>query len=267
MARITNGLQFEGSIGSMSAYKQKGSDKIILRTKGGPSKHKVATSASFAIVRRNNKEFGGCSKLGTGIRGAIVGLSFLADYNLSSPLNAIAKTIQKTNVEEELGKRPVLLSLNRDMLVGFNFNRQLLLDSVLRLPLQVTIDRENRSALLSIPRIIPEINLKQYGNNPLFRLVASLGFVSDMVFDEASNKYIPSNREVHGTCVCEFGQWHTVREMVEAQQIELRYPLEIALTEHDSIVIAFGIAFGYPLSDSVVAKSRYAGCGKIVAVG
>jgi len=35
MARITSVLQFEGSVGELSAYKQKGSDKIILRTKGG----------------------------------------------------------------------------------------------------------------------------------------------------------------------------------------------------------------------------------------
>ncbi len=267
MARITSVLQFEGSVGELSAYKQKGSDKIILRTKGGASKRKIASSPRFALVRRNNKEFGGCSKLGAGIRGATIGLSFLADYNLSSPLNSIAKTIQKTNVVDELGKRPVSLSLNKDMIVGFNFNRQLLLDSVLRFPLQVTIDRENRSARITIPRIIPEINFKQYGTNTMFRLVASLGFVSDMVFDVDFNQYTPSNKEVHGKCVCEFGQWHTVREVVDEQQIVLQYPSGVVLTEQDTIVVAFGIAFGNPLSDSVVAKARYAGCGKIVGVG
>jgi len=107
MARITNGIQFEGSIGNISAYKQKGSDKVILRTKGGASKLKISTSPRFAIVRRYNSEWGACSKMGMAIRHATIGLRHLSDYNISSPLNAIIKAIQKIDTNGILGERGI----------------------------------------------------------------------------------------------------------------------------------------------------------------
>ncbi len=267
MARITKGLQFEGGLGNVSAYKMKGTDTVILRTKGGASKRMIATSPKFAEVRCNNSEFGACSKMGMGIRRATFAMRHLADYNTSSPINAIAKAIQKTDKEGELGKRDILLSHNRDMIMGFSFNRELLLDSVLRVPIQLTIDRIDKSARLLIPRIMPDINLKQYGKNPLFRLVASFGVVSDFVYKSNYNVYEPYNDGPHGKGIKVETAWHTVKEWVEEQEIVLNYPYTKALTEHDSIIIALGIEFGSPLSDSLVQPTKNAGCAKIIGVG
>ena len=267
MARITNGIQFEGSIGNISAYKQKGSDKVILRTKGGASKLKISTSPRFAMVRRYNSEWGACSKMGMAIRHATIGLRHLSDFNISSPLNAITKAIQKTDANGILGERGIYLSLNRDMVLGFSFNKQLLLDSVLRFPVQITVDRVGKSAQITVPRIIPDVNLKQYGKNPLFRLVASLGVVSDFVFNTELNKYEPVNTALHGKSVTVYSVWHTVKEVVEEQQIMLSFPFDDVLTEHDSILIAFGVEFGYPLSEAFVMTAKNVGCAKIISVG
>jgi len=49
--------------------------------------------------------------------------------------------------------------------------------------------------------------------------------------------------------------------------LKINAPQVCHVIQQDTIVVAFGIAFGNPLSDSVVAKARYAGCAKIVGVG
>ena len=59
MAKLIGEFQFEGSIGNLSAYKRKDSDKIILRTKGGPSKRRIKTAPEFAVVRLYNLEWNG----------------------------------------------------------------------------------------------------------------------------------------------------------------------------------------------------------------
>lgn len=70
MAQITQGLAFTGSISNLSAYKMRGSDKIILRTKGGPSKNMIKKSPRFEITRRLNVEFGGRATATKWIRNA-----------------------------------------------------------------------------------------------------------------------------------------------------------------------------------------------------
>lgn len=57
MATLEGGIEFTGSVGMLSAYRMKGSDKIILRKKGGPKKKQVLTSQKFKRTRENMAEF------------------------------------------------------------------------------------------------------------------------------------------------------------------------------------------------------------------
>ena len=52
MATLEGGIEFTGSVGMLSAYRIKGSDKIILRKKGGPKKKQVLTSQKFKRTPR-----------------------------------------------------------------------------------------------------------------------------------------------------------------------------------------------------------------------
>ena len=110
MAKLSAPLQFTGSIGGLSAYKMKGSDKIILRTKGGPSKKQVHSMPENSLLRLNNKEWCGCVITGTNIRKALHGLLHLADYNISGPLNGLAKTIQKLDTAQACGQRSIFVN-------------------------------------------------------------------------------------------------------------------------------------------------------------
>ena len=72
----------------------KGSDKIILRTKGGASKEKIKKGKEFATTRRLNSEFGGRAVASKYIMRSLFPLKALADYNIAGPLNALIKPIQ-----------------------------------------------------------------------------------------------------------------------------------------------------------------------------
>ena len=83
MAIIKGFIQMTGSIKGVSFYSVRGSDKVIMRRKGGAKKEKIATSSKFAGLRKHQKKWSGCTKFGSITRNAFGGLNRLADYNLS----------------------------------------------------------------------------------------------------------------------------------------------------------------------------------------
>ncbi len=58
MAIIKPPFEIVGSIRGVSFYKQYGSDKVIMRTKGGATKQKIKTSPKFANLRLHQTEWG-----------------------------------------------------------------------------------------------------------------------------------------------------------------------------------------------------------------
>ena len=119
MAQAKNSLDITGSIAKLSMYRLQGHDQIIVRTKGGPNKHKIKTKPEFEKVRRNNEEWKACTNMTGQIRYAYSDLKRIEDYPASGTLNAICKQIQKEDTTSEHGKRNVLVSAHKEMLTGF----------------------------------------------------------------------------------------------------------------------------------------------------
>src|SRR3954469_13623744 len=107
MAQLVGEILFTGSLQNLSAYKMRGTDKIVLRKKGGPSRKQVKHSPKFERTRMNNTEFGGRAKAAQHIKRILHPLMFLADYNITGPLNALLQPIQKMDTESDLGKRHI----------------------------------------------------------------------------------------------------------------------------------------------------------------
>src|ERR1035437_4613010 len=109
MAIVKGPIQMTGSIAGVSFYTRRGSDKVIMRTKGGVSKEKMAKAPQYESLRKNQQEWGGCTKFGSLTRYAFGGLHRLADYNLTSVLNGMGKNLMKLDTQSELGKRRLQL--------------------------------------------------------------------------------------------------------------------------------------------------------------
>ena len=158
MSKLEGNILFTGSMGNLSAYKRRGSDKIILRTKGGASKDKIKNDPAFALTRKYNSEFGGCSKAAAFVRKAIIGLWHMADPDSTGQLNALAHTIQKLDTIHAAGERAIRFSQYRYLLDGFNMTSQLHFNTVIRHPVSVSVLRTNGSARLELPGLLPGVN-------------------------------------------------------------------------------------------------------------
>lgn len=267
MARIKHtGGDLTGKIGALSYYKRKDLEGIIVRTKGGPSKKMVKTSTSFALTRRYNMEFGGCSKMGAQIRRKLRPINVLADYNTTTTLNSLASIMLKSETTGVLGQRSIRLSKNRDMLKGFSFNQTNTLDSYFRGIYTCDIYRQSLTAKITISPIISSIHLKNCSQFPLFRWILQVGIVEDIIFNVNLDTY---NSPTESNSPLNFTQatpWLRVNDNHDEINIEVSNLLNRELLSTESIIMALGLEFGKSLSDTVVVAVKRHGAGKIVMV-
>ena len=132
MAVLKSLSEFEGSIGNITAYKRRDSDKTFLRTKGGVSKKRIKKDKKFERTRELNSEWGGCAKAAAMIRDLFVHHQSVADYNLSGPLTAIAKEIQMRDPSNKRGERAILFSRFGHLIEGFQLNQKNTFESGIR---------------------------------------------------------------------------------------------------------------------------------------
>ncbi len=268
MAIIKGAIQMTESIKGVSFYTMKGSDKVIMRTKGGATKKQIARSPKFENTRKQMKEFGGCSKFGSLTRSAFGGLQRLADYNLTATLTGIGRNLMKLDTVSEVGKRNLNLSANKEVLEGFNFNRNYPFNTVVRISPRWELDRDNLKAVVTVPRINSEIDLLNIQKLPFFRLIIAIGTVSDMAYHEIKNEYKPLIPDLHGSNQTTTGDWHKTQSIVPEHSMEVQMDASLVkeLTDNVSVLLSMAIGFGNVGVTDVPVEVKYAGCGKILAV-
>lgn len=266
MAIVKGPFQLSGSMSTVSFYTRRGSDKVIMRSKGGVSGDKLKRLPQFEGVRNQQKEWSGVTKLASGVRYAFGGLHRLADYNLTSVLNGLANKMQKTDNTSEKGKRPVQLSNFKQALDGFNFNRTYPFNSVLRVSVNFDIDRENLHALVKVPRINTAIDILNVQRLPYFRLIVALGTASDMKFDEHINDYLPIEESLHGASATINSAWFASNAIVEEQQLKVTMTEQqkSRLTDSVSVVLSMAVEFGTIGITGEPVEVKYAGSGKVM---
>ena len=266
MAIIKGAIQMTGSIRGVSFYSVRGSDKVIMRTKGGASKEKIKSSPKFEGLRKQQKEWSGCAKFGSLTRYAFGGLHRLADYNLTPVLNGIGKNLMKLDTESEVGKRSLKLSVYRQALEGFNFNRNYPFNTVLRVSPRCELNRESLQASISVPRINTDIDLLNIQRLPFFRLIVVIGTVSDSVFNPEINDYEPMVFNLNGISQTLTGEWHSTQTIVPEQTMSVQMPEGQAanLTENVTVLVSMAVEFGNVGFTGEPVEVKYARCGKVL---
>lgn len=265
MAILKNSLQFTGGLSGLSAYTMKGSDKIILRTKGGPTKKQVKKSPSFHNTRLHLQEFSGCSNGSKHIRTAINPVKHLTDYHFTGTLNALCRMVQKMDAVNRWGERSVLFSQHAHVLAGFQLNRQNPLDSVIRHPLHATIDRATGSATVQIPDLHQKLNLYLPWEAPFFRLVVSLGVVADRIYNGQDYKDGAGTKNFQTQSF--YTPWQHTKQPFAATTITLQLDQPAALQDHHTLILSAGIEMGMPVTDGLISRVKHTGSAKIIAAG
>ncbi len=264
MAIVKGLIEISGSIGDVTIYKRRDIDKPIMRQKGGASRQMIKTSDSFINTRKFNKEWGGCSKAGTAIRKALYPLRHMADYNVSGPLNSIAKNIQKMDKKGCLGQRAIAISKYRQWLNGFSFNIQKPISGIVRSPFQFSILRKEGKAIVILPALTPGINFQNNYNNPLLRFTAVMGIVPDFIYNPDKDEYVPKNLEVQGLNSSATTEWYPAFMPVNEKSLTLQLDSGLLAGEENTLILAVGIEFGNPLTDQIVQQIKYSGSAIIL---
>lgn len=268
MAIVKGPFQLSGSISGVSFYTRRGSDQVIMRSKGGISGDKIKRLPQYEGMRLQQKEWSGVTKFASALRYAFGGLHRLADYNITPVLNGLANKMQKADTETEKGKRPVHFSLYRQALDGFNFNRNYPFNSVLRVSISYELLREELKTTVNIPRINTEIDIMNVQRLPYFRIIVALGTASDMVFDETLRDFTPIVAELHGASAFINSDWFISSSIVEEQALTVQMTKQqiAMLTENVNVVLGIGIEFGTVGITGLPVEVKYAGSGKVLKV-
>ncbi len=265
MARVKGIIQVTGSLKGVSMYTMRGSEEVIMRTKGGPSKYTIKTRDSCKGLRDSGKEWGGCTKAASSLRLAMEPLGRLADYNFMGGLNALCKKIQCMDTEHEKGLRSVLITENRSMLTDFNFNKINLFDTVIRMRPTWTIDRDAVKATVTFPAFNPAEQLAAPNKLPFMRFVIVLGVCSNASYVERSKGFKLEEDLLKGYRHEEHTEWFPVKRSLPEQTLETCIGgIAKHLTESNTLVLGIGVEFGTVGADGEGEAVKYAGCAKIV---
>ena len=103
---------------------------------------------------------------------------------------------------------------------------------------------------------------------PYFRLLVSLGAVSDMKCDK-NGVYIPLVEEMHGISQTTTGAWLQAENLLQAQTMEVRLNERNILLMADavSLVVSIAVEFGKVGFTGEPQAVKYAGCGKVLLCG
>lgn len=265
MARVKGLLQVTGAIKGVSLYTMRGSDVVIMRTKGGPSKSTIENSDSCKALRNNSSEWSGCTKAASTIRRALEPILRLADYNVMGSLNALCKKMQLLDTLHEKGQRNVLVSENLHFIADLDFNKTNPYERVVRVQASWHIDRQKVTATLSIPAINPSDQLFSPNKLPLMRFVATLGVCTNVHYDKPSKSYEPANKQLLGYRREVQTAWNPVKRALSEQQLQISLDgIADFLTADDSLILALGVEFGTVGADGQGEAVKWAGCGKVL---
>lgn len=269
MARVNGIFKVTGSLQNVSFYTIKGSDKVFMRTKGGPSARRLKKGPEFELVRRHQSEWKGCVLFSQYLCSCMDSIYQMRDYNVAPVINGLAKRLVKEDAENEIGKRSILLSKARELLEGFNLNRQFPFNTVFRTSVQVEIDRLAGKMKMIIPRVVTANDLYNLQKLPFFRLTFNLSYILDMYYTSPAERY-----QCYGTLTQDCGfmrmekstAWFSTSDVIAAQQIEI--DMEVNRTEEELTHVTYlalaGIEFGTTTAGGVVVPVKHACCAKVL---
>ena len=256
-------LPISNNIGDYSVYKMRGSDKLIFRSKGGPTKEQIKTRDAFSRTRKLNSEFSAVTKCAGKIKRAIFGVKDLSDFNLNGGLTKILMYIKNLDTTSMVGQREIIISKYRSFLEAFSFNRGNPFDSIVTTPVSFTISRGQLKATVQFPELQPGINFNPPASFGFYRFIAVFGIVSDVKLIGKSLN--PANPLVNYNPVQFRTDW--LRPGLSFLPEELILDNAIVIDDSCTMMLSVGIEFGVVYANGVVEAVKNMGSGKVLGLG
>jgi hypothetical protein len=171
MPKQTGPIRIDGKVGNLSFFTDaEGNNRV--RRKGGPSANRVKTDPQYARFRQHISEFGlaaeRSSAINDGFRGA---LSYVSDAGYFSRLTGLVKAIQLTDQTAPKGHRDPING-NMYLLEGFQYNKNALLDDILKVDYTTYIDPSTGTVHSQFASFSPKAAIEAPGGATHFQLLA-----------------------------------------------------------------------------------------------
>ena len=263
MAKLVSEIQFTGSVGNLTVYKRRDSDQLIVRKKGGASKKRIKTDPQYINTRRVNAEFGGRSTAGKWIRRAMLAIEHIGNEPVAGGLTRLLLPVQKMDQTSEWGRRAVALSSYPQLMNGYSLSKKNSFDSIIRNPINYSLNKTTNTAEIQIPALIPGINFFASAFHPLFRIELALGIVPDVFYDPVFKKYIPKGEYNQIHAVDTFTEWYPISKGSPATSLTLKCPA-VPVDSPYSLMLTIGFRYGTVGEGNIFHIVKYQGAGKIL---
>lgn len=242
MSKQVGLIRLKGKLAGVSFYKSGGAD--LARVATGPSKQRIENDPAFVRTRENNREFGGAATTGKAFRLTFADVVHtMGDRYMASRLTKIFREMNLRG-QGTRGERSISISGNRFMLMNMEFNVKKPFSSVFNAPYTVTHVPDRTQVEVNVPALVAQTFIVAPAGATHFRLVLSAGVLSDYVFDNGINAYVPFDPDVNMLSGSEHSNVWPVGG-TPAQNVTLTVDLDppSTLEAEVSVIAALGIEF------------------------
>ena len=255
---------FPLKLAGYSVYKMRGTDKMVVRAKGGPSLEKMRTDKKLQGSRNQQTQFGASSTSAKSIRDAMFSITHLADFGIHGHILKLNLAIMGMDENNKLGRQSLLYSRGLHFFEGLSLNRGITFDSVVTTTIPYSLDRNTCSAVLQLPSLTNGINFNCAWNYPFFRFRVNLGIVRDKVYVNGSGYEVLTPAENENAAEVNT-EWAPVKVGFDSEPLDLQINNPV-FDEHCHLILSIGIEFGTQ-TNGTIQHVKYAGCAKILAMG
>jgi hypothetical protein len=197
MAINTGLIKIKGTIGGMTFYDYEGENRVKLAN--GPDRDRIMRDPAFKRTRENMTEFGGAATAGKAFRKAFneaakqTGDRYFGArvLGLLRRINILCPGIR--------GKRTFDFASFPEYLKDLEFNKKVSLGSVFFAPYEKPSFNANRDVVtLNIPEFDTDVYINAPKGSTHFRLMLASGVLSNYVFDDGIEKYVPTDSDYEG---------------------------------------------------------------------
>lgn len=195
---MAKGIKVSGKLTGWRIYKIKGVEKTIVARKGGPTADQIKNSPGYAKVRKFQQEFGAASVLSKMIRKSLPeSLLKKCESYVSGKLTARFRLLADGD-DSNTGKRPLSLSKKGYLLQGFEFNSVNPFDLVFNTKFLAKTGSIRGQLILHTHSYVPYEAVTPPEKADYYRIFAHMIMLSDYVFDEEHEEYVPLHPDFHG---------------------------------------------------------------------
>jgi hypothetical protein len=243
MARQKGVLRYKGNLGGISHYRMKGVSDDLAKVANGPSKEQIKNDPAFKRTRENNAEFGASAKVGKSLRAGLA--EVIRNYADPQVTGRITKVFKDINLKGTgaRGRRSIKLSLHRDMLENFEFNKNTAFGSIFNASWGITPNAGRNESTLALSAFNPLDKLNIPAGATHFRVLNGLAVVSDFNYNNTSKKFEVASTALDQLSAYTYSTYLPIDSSVTTTNIVAALSGSPAMSTDVSVVNVIGIEF------------------------